>query len=130
MRIGVFDSGIGGVNVLSCLIKKYPNNEYIYFGDTVNLPYGDKSKNELFKLASSAIEFLISKNVEIIIIACGTISSNCYEELKNKYNMPIYDIILPTIEYLKRSEYKNIGVIGTKRTIESKIFDIKNKNVI
>ena len=130
MRIGVFDSGIGGVNVLSCLIKKYPNNEYIYFGDTANLPYGDKSKNELFKLASSAIEFLISKKVEIIIIACGTISSNCYEELKNKYNMPIYDIILPTIEYLKRSEYQNIGVIGTKRTIESKIFDIKNKNVI
>lgn len=130
MRIGVFDSGIGGINVLSCLINKYPNNEYIYFGDTKNLPYGDKTKEELMKLASDAIEFLLTKNVDIIIIACGTISSNCYQELKNKYNIPIYDIISPTIEYLNNCEYKNIGVIGTKRTIESKVFAIPNKNVL
>ena len=71
MRIGVFDSGIGGVNVLSSLIKKYPNNEYIYFGDTINLPYGNKDKKELLTLASKAIEFLLTKNVDIIIIACG-----------------------------------------------------------
>lgn len=130
MRIGVFDSGLGGVNVLSCLIKKYPNNEYIYFGDTKNLPYGDKTKEELFRLASAAIEFLLTKNVDLIIIACGTISSNCYSELKNKYNIPIYDIISPTIKYLKSSEFNKIGVIGTKRTIESKIFDIECKNIL
>ena len=130
MRIGVFDSGIGGVNVLSCLIKKYPHNEYIYFGDTKNLPYGDKTKKELFKLASSAIEFLISKNVDIIVIACGTISSTCYYKLKEKYDIPIYDIISPTISYLKESNFQKIGVIGTKRTIESNIFNINKKNVI
>ncbi len=130
MRIGVFDSGIGGVNVLSCLIKKYPYNEYIYFGDTKNLPYGDKTKKELFKLASSAIEFLISQKVEIIIIACGTISSTCYYKLKKKYDIPIYDIISPTISYLKESTYQKIGVIGTKRTIESNIFNINKKNII
>lgn len=129
MRIGVFDSGIGGVNVLSCLIKKYPNNQYIYYGDTLNLPYGEKTKEELLKLSSNAIEFLLSKKVDIIVIACGTISSNCYCELKNKYKVPLYDIISPTIRYLKNSKYHNIGVIGTKRTIESKIFDIDNKNI-
>ena len=130
MRIGVFDSGLGGINVLSCLIKKYPNNEYIYFGDTKNLPYGDKNKEELMVLASNAIDFLISKNVELIIIACGTISSNCYFELKKMYNILLYDIISPTINYLKESNLNKIGVIGTKRTIESRIFDIENKNIL
>lgn len=130
MRIGVFDSGVGGLNVLSCLMKKYPYNEYIYYGDSKNLPYGNKTKKELLQLASSAIEFLISKKVDIIIIACGTISSTCYNILKSKYSLPIYDIISSTIEYLKNSKFQNIGVIGTKRTIESRIFNIKGKNVI
>ena len=130
MRIGIFDSGIGGINVLSCLLKKYPNNEYIYFGDTKNLPYGDKTKHELMKLANDAIDFLLTKKVDIILIACGTISSNCYHELKEKYDIPIYDIISPTIKYLSECNFNNIGVIGTTRTIESKIFDIRNKNVL
>lgn len=130
MRVGLFDSGIGGVNVLSELIKKYPNNHYIYYGDTKNLPYGNKSKDELLKLSSNIIEFFIDKEVDIIIIACGTVSSNCYIKLKEKYNIPIYDIISPTINYLKNCSYKNIGVIATTRTIESKIFDINNKNII
>lgn len=130
MRIGVFDSGIGGINVLSCLIKKYPNNQYIYFGDTKNLPYGSKSKEELLSLASSSIDFLITKKVDLIVIACGTISSNCYNELKKKYQIPLYDIISPTIKYLEKSNYNNIGVIGTEKTIESKVFNIKNKHVL
>lgn len=129
MRIGIFDSGIGGINVMASLIAKYPNNEYIYFGDTKNIPYGNKNKEQLLHLASEAIDFLIKKDVNIIIIACGTISSNCYQELKNKYKIKIYDIISPTIEYLKNSTLKNIGVIGTIKTIESNIFNIKNKNV-
>ena len=130
MRIGIFDSGLGGINVLSCLLKKYPNNEYIFFGDTKNIPYGDKSKDELMKLASNIIDFLLTKNVDIIIIACGTVSSTCYNELKNKYSVPLYDIISPTIEYLKHSNLNNIGVIGTKRTIESNIFNLKEKKML
>lgn len=130
MRIGIFDSGLGGVNVLSTLLKKYPNNEFIFFGDTKNLPYGDKKKEELLSLSSYAIEFLISKKVDIIIIACGTISSTCFNELRKKYSIPLYDIISPTINYLKNIDIKNIGVIGTKRTIESNIFDISDKNIL
>ncbi len=130
MRIGVFDSGLGGVNVLSCLRKKYPNNDYIYFGDTKNLPYGDKTKDELLKLANDAIKFLLTKNVDIIIIACGTVSSTCYEKLKKEYSIPIYDIISPTIEYLGEIKDEKIGVIGTNRTIESNVFLIPNKIVL
>lgn len=130
MRVGLFDSGIGGINVLNELVRKYPNNHYIYFGDTKNLPYGNKSVLKLINLSSRIIDFLINKKVDIIIIACGTVSSNCYLKLKESYNIPIYDIISPTINYLKNSNYNNIGVIGTNKTIESNVFMIPNKNVL
>ena len=131
MKVGIFDSGIGGLTVLKTLLEKRPNNEYIYYGDTLNLPYGDKTKEELLKLAENDIEFLLEKNVDIIVIACGTISANCIHHLKNKYNIPIYDIINPTIEYINNSNYQNIGVIATNRTIDSHIFKKNiNKNII
>lgn len=130
MRVGVFDSGIGGLTVLKNIYKHYPNNEYIYLGDTINLPYGNKTKEELNYLSSLDVDFLLSKTVDIIIIACGTISSNCINYLKNKYNIPIYDIISPTIEYLNNSTYQNIGIIATEATINSHIFKNKvNKNI-
>ena len=126
MRIGVFDSGIGGLTVLKTLIKKYPNNEYIYYGDTKNLPYGNKSIEELKELSSNIIEFLLKKEVDIIVIACGTISSNLSSYLREKYNIQIIDIISPVINFLNNSNYKNIGVIATQATVNSKIF---SKNV-
>lgn len=130
MRVGVFDSGIGGLTVLKNIYRHYPNNEYIYFGDTLNLPYGNKNKEELNNLSSLDVEFLLSKKVDMIIIACGTISSNCIDYLKNKYNIPIYDIISPTINYLNNSDYQNIGVIATNATINSHIFKNNlNKNI-
>jgi len=122
MKIGVFDSGIGGLTVLKRLIDKYPNNEYIYYGDTENIPYGDKSIDELKVLASNIVEFLISKNVDMIVIACGTVSSNLSDYLKEKYNVKIVDIISPVINYLNNHEYEKIGVIATNATINSKVF--------
>ena len=132
MKIGIFDSGIGGLTVLKTLINKYPNNEYIYYGDTINLPYGNKTIEELQELSSKDVEFLINKQVDIIIIACGTVSSNCLDYLKNKYQTPIYDIISPTINYLNNSRHTNIGIIATNRTIDSHIFKNnlnKEKNI-
>lgn len=122
MRVGVFDSGVGGLTVLKKLIEKYPKNDYIYFGDTKNVPYGEKNKNELFDLSSKIVEFFIENNIDLIVIACGTISSNCYSKLKNKYSIPIIDIISPTIKYVTMNNYDNIGVIATTRTIDSHIF--------
>lgn len=122
MRVGLFDSGIGGLTVLKTLKKKYPNNDYIYYGDTLNLPYGDKTKEELISLSRKNIEFLINKKVDMIIIACGTVSSNCLDILKKEYHIPIFSIIEPTIEYLNNSRYNNIGIIATNATINSHIF--------
>lgn len=130
MRIGLFDSGVGGLTVLKTLLDKYPNNEYIYFGDTRNLPYGDKGIDELIKLAKNNIDFLISKKVEMIIIACGTISSNCLNVLKKCYDIPIISVIEPTIKYLNKSNYNNILIMATHATINSHIFKNKvSKNV-
>ena len=118
MKIGVFDSGVGGLTVLKELIKY--KNDYYYFGDNINIPYGTKSKYELQILSSKIIDFLLTKDVDMIIIACGTISSNVYEYLKNKYNIPIYDIISPTLDYLKDKTY---FTFATSMTCKSKIFD-------
>ena len=130
MRVGIFDSGVGGINVLKELIKKYPHNEYIFYGDTINLPYGSKTIDQLKEYASNIIEFLIGQKVDLIIIACGTISSNCFDYLKSKYDIPLYDIVSPTMHYIDNSPYKNIGVIATERTIESKIFEQSRKVTI
>ena len=118
MKIGVFDSGVGGLTVLKELLRY--SNEYYYYGDNINIPYGTKSKYELQMLSSKIIEFLLSKNVDMIIIACGTVSSNIYDFLKNKYDIPIYDIISPTLDYLKD---KNYFTIATPMTCKSKIFN-------
>ncbi|MBQ8472799.1 MAG: glutamate racemase [Bacilli bacterium] len=131
MKIGLFDSGVGGLNVLSEFINKYPNNIYYYYGDTKNVPYGEKDKEILLKLSIDIVKFFEEKQVDLIIIACGTISSTCYEELKKITKIPIIDIITPVINYLKEIEKDNILVFGTKRTIDSHIFKNNlSKNVI
>lgn len=132
MRVGIFDSGIGGLTVLNKLSSKYKNNDYIFFGDRINIPYGEKSKKELFDLSSKIIEFLISNEVDMIVIACGTVSSNCYKELLDKYkNINIVDIISPTVNYINNKKIDNILVIATSKTVDSHIFKnlLKDKNV-
>lgn len=124
MRVGLFDSGVGGLTVLKEFVKKYPNNEYFYYGDTLNVPYGSKSKEELLILSSKIIKYLESEKVDIIIIACGTVSSNIYEELTKISNVPIYNVIDSTIDYVK-DKYKSVAILATSATINSHIF--KNK---
>ncbi len=132
MKIGMFDSGLGGLTVLKEFIKKYPNNTYIYYGDTKNLPYGTKSKQELIKLVTKIISFFEKKQIDIIIVACGTISSTCLDEIKKMTNIPVYDIISPTIEYLNEIKQNKIGIFATTATINSHVFkkSLKQKNIL
>ena len=128
MRVGVFDSGIGGLTILKSLLENNLNNEYIYFGDTLNIPYGEKTNDQLKDLSDKIIRFLISKKVDMIVIACGTISSSIYDEIKNKYDVPIYDIINPITNQLKKLKIKKALLIATDKTIESKKFEEKLKS--
>lgn len=114
--IGMFDSGCGGLTVLKQYTKIMPNENFIYYGDTAHLPYGDKSPEKIMEYCDEIIKFLINKNVKMIVIACGTASATAYEYLKNKYDIEIRNIIMPTAKSIKE---ENIGVIATQATIKS-----------
>lgn len=125
--IGMFDSGLGGLTVLKEVKKILPNEEIIYLGDTKNFPYGSKSKEAIIEISKNCVNYLLKKNVKLIIIACGTATSQSLEALKKEFNIPIIGIIEPTVEYLK-TEVKNkekIGVIATQGTIRSKAWQEK-----
>lgn len=117
--IGVFDSGVGGLTVLKELKKKLPHEDYIYIGDTASFPYGSKSKDTIIELSKKRIENLIDMNAKIIVIACGTATSQAFTEMQKIFNIPIIGIINPTVEYLKEENKKRVGVIATAGTIRS-----------
>ena len=118
--IGIFDSGCGGLTVLKEYLNLLPNENYIYFGDTARLPYGSKSKETIIEFSKQIVNFLLSKDVKAIIIACGTASAYAYDVLKDTYDIPIRSIIHPVA---KAIEDKNIGVIATKGTINSNAWE-------
>lgn len=128
MKIGLCDSGLGGLTVLKELTLTNPKNDYIYIGDNLNIPYGDKSKEELKELGQNLINFLESKNVDLIIIACGTLSSTVFKELKAETKL--IDIITPTIDYVNKNIKNNITVLATSATINTHIFKNKLKNKV
>lgn len=120
MRVGLCDSGLGGIAILKEVRKRYPNNDYVYIGDNKNLPYGNKSKDELIDLGQSLIDFLENKNVDIIIVACGTLSSNIMNDIKS--NVKVLDILTPTIDYINNYVKKEVTVFATNSTINTHIF--------
>lgn len=126
--IGMIDSGVGGLTVLKEVIKNCPNEDIIYIGDTKRFPYGSKSKESIIELTKNLIDFLISKNVKAVVIACGTATSQALEEMQKLYDIPVIGIISSTARYIKEKNYKKIGVIATKGTIRSKGWENKIKS--
>ena len=128
--IGMFDSGVGGLTVYKEVKQAFPSEQIIYLGDTKRFPYGSKTKESIIEISKKCIEFLISKNVKLIIIACGTATSQALDILKQEYNIPIIGIIDPTVFYIKERRYKNIGVLATRGTINSNTWELKLKQSI
>ena len=128
--IGIFDSGVGGLTVLAEIRKTLPNENIIYLGDTKNFPYGNKSKEEIIKFAIQNVETLIQRQVKVIVIACGTATSQALDVVKEKFDIPIIGIIEPTVEYVKKQNYQDIGVIATEGTIRSGAWEQKLKEKI
>lgn len=118
-KIGVFDSGIGGYSVLEKIKELMPNKEYIYYKDSDNLPYGNKSDRELFKIASNISSYLINKGCVIIVIACNTMTTKCIAKLRKKFPEIIFIGTEPAIKVACDNNYKNILVMATPATIKS-----------
>jgi glutamate racemase len=121
--IGVFDSGVGGLTVVRELQKQLPSESLIYIGDTARVPYGAKTPEVLLTFGRELINFLKSKNVKAIISACGTTSSNGFAELKKEYaDIPLFDVITPTVAACQSTGTKSVGFIATEATVRSGLF--------
>jgi len=127
-KIGVFDSGIGGVTVLREIIKILPYENYIYYSDSINNPYGDKDDEEILKICDNIVKFLLEKNCKIIVIACNTASAKAVNFLREKYKtVPIF-AIEPAYKMVYDFAYdKPTLVMATKGTIESEKFNLLYK---
>lgn len=121
--IGFFDSGVGGLTVFAKLKKLLPNEDYLYFGDLKNTPYGEKSKETLIKIADRIFKFFEERDVKAVVMACNTTSANTYETLKDKYNFKIYPIIQSSASIIAKLPVKRIGVLATEATINSGIYE-------
>lgn len=121
--IGIFDSGVGGLTVLKKLMELCPSEQYVYFGDTKNVPYGEKSKEELRTAVNKIFGFFQRKNVKAVVMACNTTSALLYDELKKSYKFEIYPIIQIAAKCIAASpELKRVGVFATTATVNSKAY--------
>lgn len=118
--IGVFDSGLGGLTCLKELNKLVPNENVIYFGDTARLPYGTRSRETILEYAHQDIAFIKSKNVKMIIAACGTVSSVLGSGKTADGDVPFTGVLLPAAQAAcGMTRNGKVGVIGTEATIKS-----------
>ena len=125
--IGIFDSGVGGLTVAKEIRRLLPNESTIYVGDTARAPYGSKTKEELLKYGRDIINFLRTKNVKAVVLACGTSSANTYDTLQKEFpDLPLIDVLRPgvkTCAHLYEENQKiRIGLIATAATIKSGLF--------
>ncbi len=130
MRVGIFDSGVGGLTVLKEIYDKYPDNEYVYIGDNKNSPYGEKTKEELYSYASRIIDYFIKRDIKHIVIACNTICSNVFSLLKEKYNdIVLIGVVDSTVSSFIKTNKKKVLILATTKTIESNIYENKIKEI-
>lgn len=120
--IGVFDSGLGGLSVWLELVKLLPNEDIIYFADSGNCPYGNRSKTEITDLSIQNTEFLLEKGAKIIVIACNTATAAAIKELRKRFDVLFVGTEPAVKPAAEQTKTKNIGVLATKGTLESERF--------
>lgn len=135
-KIGVFDSGLGGLSILKYLQTDVPGYHYLYLGDNARLPYGEKSPEDIYKYSCQAMDFLFAQGCALIIVACNTVSAQALRRLQQEYlplNYPhkkILGVIFPLAEeFANHTKITRIGVIGTKATIASGAYENEIKKL-
>ncbi len=118
--IGLFDSGIGGLTVMSQLIRALPHENLTYFGDTARVPYGGKSPDTIMRYAIESAIFLMQQEIKMLIIPCNTVSAYALDKLRQIFNIPVIGVIEPgAAKAVQTTRHGRIGVLGTKATILS-----------
>jgi glutamate racemase len=119
-KIGVFDSGVGGLTVLRALVQRIPDAEYLYFGDTARLPYGSKSAATVAHYAVGAVRYLQDQGAELLVIACNTATALALDEIKAVASVEVVGVVEPGAEAAVAATCKrHVVVIGTEATISS-----------
>lgn len=124
MIIGVYDSGLGGVDILNKLIHKYPKHTYIYVADNKYCPYGIRYNDELLKRVNRVMDFFVHQKVDFVVVACNTVS-NIILGRKNDYQVPIFTILEANIHLLEQKRFHQVSIIATSNLIRSEIFNLK-----
>ena len=126
--IGIFDSGIGGLTVVKAITERIPGYDIIYSGDTARTPYGNKSPETVIEYAVQDTTFLLNNGAKIIVMACNTASSVAFDIIEKRFDAPVFEVITPAAELaLESSRKMAIGVIGTRATVKSGIYEKKIK---
>lgn len=122
--IGIFDSGIGGVTVLRAMLEKLPFANFVYFGDTARVPYGNKSQETIVRYALENVQFLLTKKIDFLVVACNTASAYALDVLREHHDLPIYGVIEPGARRaIEVTQSGRIAVLGTKGTIYSGAYE-------
>lgn len=128
--IGIFDSGIGGLTVLREILEVLPNESLIYLGDTARVPYGTRGKEVIERFALELTGFLVKKDVKFLVVACNTISATCLVEVEKNSPVQVLGVINPAVkEAVKVSREGRIGVIGTRATVGSGVYEKEIKKL-
>ncbi|MEM9905098.1 MAG: glutamate racemase [Cyanobacteria bacterium P01_D01_bin.44] len=117
-KIGVFDSGVGGLTVLREIVRRLPYESVLYFGDTARLPYGERSPAEILRYVREIIGWMLSQGVKMVVMACNTSSALALERVQSEFDVPILGVILPGVRAAVKTG-QCIGVISTQATAES-----------
>lgn len=123
-RIGLFDSGVGGLSVLREMSKLPSINKgrkFSYVGDTARCPYGNRESHEIVRYVEEIVDFLVAKNVDAIVMACNTSAAHGFEAAKRRSPVPVFDLISTTAEYTAALN-KKVGVMATASTVRSHVF--------
>jgi glutamate racemase len=121
--IGVFDSGIGGLTVVRALMEQLPGYDITYFGDTARTPYGSKSEPTVIRYAVENTEFLLARGARAIVLACNTASSFAPAVLRERFQVPIFEVVTPAAAAaVTLTRQGRIGIIGTRATVSSGIY--------
>ncbi len=121
--IGIFDSGVGGLTVLKEIVKALPQEDTVYLGDTARVPYGTKSPETVVRYSRQITEFLVSRDIKLLVVACNTASAVALDSLKESFPIPIVGVIEPGARRaVEVTKSRQVAVIGTEGTVKSSAY--------